>query len=87
MKQLQVLGVMLAVLVAGMSVAEEEASAVLAGALNAVVKFEVTTAKPDIRCPLITRRQERGFAQEVSAGRNVEWRVRFRREWQKSPTQ
>ena len=43
MKELQVLGVMLAVLVAGPSVAEEDASAVLAGEgdnpLNAVVKL------------------------------------------------
>lgn len=38
-------------------------------------------------CQTRLRLQERGFTQEVSAGRNVEWRVRFRREWQKSPTQ
>ena len=59
MKELQVLGVMLAMLVAGVSVAEEDASAVLAGEgndpLNAVVKLEVTTAKPDICCPWANR--------------------------------
>ena len=61
MKQLHVLGVMSAVtvLVAGLSVAEEDAPAPGAGGrsnpLNAVVKLEVTTAKPDIYCPWITR--------------------------------
>ena len=59
MKELQVLGVMLAVLVAGVSVAEEDASAVLAGEgdnpLNSVVKLEVSTAKPDICRPWVTR--------------------------------
>ena len=61
MKQLHVLGVMSAVtvLVAGLSVAEEDAPALGAGGrsnpLNAVVKLEVTTAKPDIYCPWITR--------------------------------
>ncbi len=58
MKQLHVLGVMLAVLVAGVSVAEEEAVPGAGGRnnpLNAVVKLEVTTAKPDIYCPWITR--------------------------------
>ena len=57
MKQLQVLGVMLAVLVAGVSVAEEEASGVLAGdnPLNAVVKLEVSTTKPDFCRPWVNR--------------------------------
>ena len=59
MKQLHVLGVMLAVLVARLSVAGEDVSVVLEGEgnapLNVVVKLEVTTAKPDIYCPWITR--------------------------------
>ena len=58
MKPLHVLGVMLAVLVAGVSVAEEESAPGAGGRnnpLNAVVKLEVTTAKPDIYCPWITR--------------------------------
>ncbi len=59
MKELQVLGVMLAVLVAGVSVAEEDASAVLAGGgnnpLNAVVKLEVSTTKPDFCRPWVNR--------------------------------
>ena len=57
MKQLHVLGVMLAVLVAGLSVAQEDAPGAGEGnnPLNAVVKLEVTTAKPDIYCPWITR--------------------------------
>ena len=59
MKQLHVLGVMSAVtvLVAVLSVAEEEAPGAgeVNNPLNAVVKLEVTTAKPDIYCPWITR--------------------------------
>ena len=59
MKELQVLGVMLAMLVAGVSVAEEDASAVMAGEgndpLNAVVKLEVATAKPDVCRPWVNR--------------------------------
>ena len=59
MKHLHVLGVMLAALAAGPSVAEEDAATSLEGeednAFNAVVKLEVTTAKPDIYCPWITR--------------------------------
>ena len=55
MKQLHVLGVMLAVLVAGLSVAEEDAAASLAGEgnnpLNAVVKLQVSTTKPDFCRP------------------------------------
>ena len=52
MKQLHVLGVMLAVLVAGLSVAEEDAAVSITGEennpLNAVVKLEVSTTKPVI---------------------------------------
>ena len=56
MKQLQVFGALFAVAVLGAApLAAEEESAPGAGGrnnpLNAVVKLEVTTAKPDIRCP------------------------------------
>ena len=56
MKQLQVFGALFAVAVLGAapSAAEEESAPGAGGRnnpLNAVVKLEVTTAKPDIRCP------------------------------------
>ena len=55
MKKLNVLCVMLAVLVAGLSVAEEDAAASITGdennPLNAVVKLEVSTTKPDFCRP------------------------------------
>ena len=55
MKKLNVLGVMLAVLVAGLSVAEEDAAVSITGEennpLNAVVKLEVSTTKPDFCRP------------------------------------
>ena len=59
MKKLHVLGVMLAVLVAGPSVAEKDAAASLVGGgnnpLNAVVKLEVSTTKPDFCRPWVNR--------------------------------
>ena len=59
MKQLHVLGVMLAVLVAGLSVAEEDAAVSIMGEennpLNAVVKLEVSTTKPDFCRPWVNR--------------------------------
>ena len=57
MKELHVLGVMLAVLVAGVSVAEVDAPGAGEGndPLNAVVKLEVATAKPDFCRPWVNR--------------------------------
>jgi len=59
MKELHVLGVVLAVLVAGVSVAEEGVPALGAGEgndpLNAAVKLEVATAKPYFCRPWVTR--------------------------------
>ena len=126
MKQLQVLGVMRALLVAGMSVAEEDQGGQAHRKNVSAGRFGMrqfgwrelfahrertgggkhdhagrATLPPDFAkcgggrnrrcwcrlCQTRLRLQERGFAQEVSAGGNVECRVRFRREWQTSPTQ
>lgn len=73
MKQLYVVGMMLAVFGAGLSAMEEEASGALAGEgdnpLNAVVKLEVTV-KPDIRYSWITMRTVR------RRGLPPEWAIR-----------